>query len=285
MARSGLLDLLPDFSEHTPTQLRQDPPGFEPLVHAALSKEDFAVLDMPVGFTGMAADAEPDSGPDPFADIDGGETDGFADIVGLAAEDDAGFPDLNGDLADLSADMIAADPEPGPPPVPLLEDEADLAIPEAPEDLDTGAADAIAAQDALEAAHREEMEGLQETHREELDSLLKQAIPKAKQEIADALAADIAALLTSRLRAGCVETTIEAMTRKVTEVLDDASAVSFDLRGPEHLISAFLDTWSGDKAQIRAIPGEGVDLVARIDRTVIATRLSEFDRLIEEATA
>jgi len=73
--------------------------------------------------------------------------------------------------------------------------------------------------------------------------------------------------------------------QKIIELLDDSSALTFELRGPEYLVSAFLDSWSGDASQVKAVAGDGVDLVARVDRTVVATRLSELDRLIEEAAA
>lgn len=276
MARSSLLELLPDYSEHRPARLRQGPAGFEPLVHAALSKEGFSALDMPVGFTGLAPEAE----PDPLAAFDDDGAGELGTLDGLEVADDSDFPDLTGDLADLSREVDASEAEIAPPPAPQPEQAASPEL----DDFDTAAADAIAAQDALETAHREEIERIQAAHREALESLLKEAIPRAKQEIADALAADLAALLTGRLRAGFVMTAIDALSRKVSEVLDDASAVSFDLRGPEYLISAFLETWKGDAAQIRTIPDDSVELVARIDRAVIATRLSEFDHMIEEAT-
>lgn len=286
MARSSLLDLLPDFSEHRPAQRQPTPPGFEPLVHAAFSKEEFTALGMPIGFTGVAPDPEPVLDADPFADLSGAHTDPLGDLDDLApAGDDLGLPDLDGELADSAAELDAPGPELDLSSELALEPGAGLPGIDASDDIDIAAADAIAAQDAIEEAHREEIERLQEAHREAMNALLNEAIPNAKREIAEALAADLAPLLAGRIRADFVETTLQALSRKVAEVLEDASAVSFDLRGPEHLISAFLETWTGDAAQIRPIPDDGVDLLARIDRNVIATRLSDFDRLIEEATA
>jgi hypothetical protein len=286
VARSGLLNLLPDFSEGQ-TAPRQHPSGFEPLVHAALSKEEFSTLGMPVGFMGAGPGAEPESEIDPFAELAGTETGDLDDLGGFAdlTAPDTDRPDLEGELADILGGLES--PEMASDSLEPLSAETDMAGPSLAglDDVDIAAADAIAAHEALEAAHREEIERLQEAHREALNSLLTEAIPKVKQEVADALATDLAPLMAGRLRAGLVDTTLEALRQKMAELLDDASALSFDLRGPEYLISAFLDAWSGDASQVRAIADDGVDLVARIDRTVIATRLSELDRFIEEAVA
>lgn len=284
MARSNLLDLLPDFSEHRPTQPPQVPPGFEPLVHAALSKEEFSALDMPVGFTGISPESEPEIEVDPFADLAGDETGDFGALDDLSPLADPDLPGLDADLPGLSMDIDTEAAAPDLLPEALPELDLELPAMNAKEDVGLAAAETLPGHDALEAAHREEIERLQEAHREALDSLLNEAIPNAKREIADAIAEDLAPLLTGRIRASMVESTLQALTRKITEVMDDASAITFDLRGPEYLISAFQDAWSGDAAQIRPIPDDGVDLVARIDRTVIATRLSEFDRLIGEAS-
>jgi hypothetical protein len=283
VARSGLLNLLPDFSEGQ-TAPRQHPSGFEPLVHAALSKEEFSTLGMPVGFMGggnpRAKSTPSRSWPEPKPAI----STISADLPTLTAPD-TDRPDLEGELADILGGLES--PEMASDSLEPLSAETDMASPSLAglDDVDIAAADAIAAHEALEAAHREEIERLQEAHREALNSLLTEAIPKVKQEVADALATDLAPLMAGRLRAGLVDTTLEALRQKMAELLDDASALSFDLRGPEYLISAFLDAWSGDASQVRAIADDGVDLVARIDRTVIATRLSELDRLIEEAVA
>jgi len=44
-----------------------------------------------------------------------------------------------------------------------------------------------------------------------------------------------------------------------------------------------MDKWSGDASQVRLVPGNEIDLVVRVERSVLATRLSEVDRLLQEA--
>lgn len=282
MARSDLMSLLPDFTETRPEQPRRHAaPGFEPLVHAALDREEFTSLDMPMGFFAPMESDEPGIGDDPFADLampELGQDPALGELPDLVDSGGDEEGDLGDELANLLGDIgdSLRSPEfarPAPLPVTGLED------------VDLSAADAIAAQEALEAAHREEIDRLNGEHREAMRTVMDEALPKAKQEILDALSAELGPLMAGRLREGFVRTSLDALAGQLAELLDDGSALSFDLHGPEYLISAFVEDWSGDANQIRAVPSDGVDLIARIDRTVIATRLSEFDRLMQEAVA
>jgi hypothetical protein len=289
VASSSLLNLLPDFSESEPAP-RRHPSGFEPLVGAALSREEFSSVGMPVGFMGLGEDTPSEDFADPFAqtaEAEAGGLDDLADLGDLAdlTSDDSGLPGLQDELADVLGELGSPEPDLDFPGSPLGEMEEPM--PSAPglDEIDIAAADAIAAQEALETAHREEIERLQQEHREAMGALLDTSLPRMKQEVAEAIASDLAPLLAGRIRAGLVEQTVAALQKKIVELLDDSSVLTFELRGPEHLVSAFLHTWSGDASQVKAVAGDGVDLVARIDRTVVATRLSELDRLIEEAAA
>ena len=286
MASSSLLNLLPDFSESEPAP-RRHPSGFEPLVGAALSREEFSTVGMQVGFMGLGEDTPSEDFTDPFAETaeaEAGDLDDLGDLADLTT-DDSGLPGLQDELADVLGELGSPEPDFDFPGSPLGDTEEPMPAEPGLDEIDIAAADAIAAQEALETAHREEIERLQQEHREAMGALIDTSLPKMKQEVAEAIASDLAPLMAGRIRAGLVDQTIAALQNKIVELLDDSSVLTFELRGPEHLVSAFLDTWSGDASQVKAVAGDGVDLVARIDRTVVATRLSELDRLIEEAAA
>jgi hypothetical protein len=268
------MSLLPDFAEEKPAPPVYSAPGFEPLVHAASSKEEFSSLDMPIGFMGLEPATDTETEIDPFAAAplaDDGEI-GDLDIGSL---EDLDLPGLD----DIPAAGAAGPSVPDLPQHPAGDLPAETGL----DDIDQAAADGVAAQAALEEAHREEIERLQFAHREALDLLLKESLPKAKQEIVETLASELAPLLAGRLREGLVEQSVAALSDMVARLLDDTAALTFDLHGPEHLVLAFQNAWEGDAAQINPMPDESVDLVARIDKTVIATRLAEADRLIAEA--
>lgn len=277
MARSSLMSLLPDFAEEKPAPPVYSAPGFEPLVHAASSKEEFSSLDMPIGFMGLEPATDSETEIDPFVAAplaEDGEI-GDLDDFDVGSLEDLDLPDL---------DDIAAASTAGPSVPDLPHDLAGELLAETGlDDIDQAAADGVAAQAALEEAHREEIERLQMAHREALDLLLKESLPKAKQDIVETLASELAPLLAGRVRDGLVEQSVAALSDMVSRLLDDTAAVTFDLHGPEHLVLAFQNAWEGDAAQINPMPDDSIDLVARIDKTVIATRLAEADRLIAEA--
>lgn len=277
MARSSLMSLLPDFAEEKPAPPVYSAPGFEPLVHAASSKEEFSSLDMPIGFMGLEPATDTETEIDPFAATplaDDGEIGDFEDLD-IGSLEDLDLPGLD----DIPAAGAAGPSVPDLPQHPAGDLPAETGL----DDIDQAAADGLAAQSALEEAHREEIERLQMAHREALDLLLKESLPKAKQEIVETLASELAPLLAGRVREGLVEQSVAALSDMVSRLLDDTAAVTFDLHGPEHLVLAFQNAWEGDAAQINPMPDESIDLVARIDKTVIATRLAEADRLIAEA--
>lgn len=268
MSRSALLHLLPDFSEAQPRPAPSREPGFEPLVHEALSRDEFTTLDMPAGFTGLD--------PDPFAEPE----DPFADIGSDTDTSELDLPDLEADVDDLP------DPFGGEPGLDsLYEPEAALPPADRPEpDQGFGETDdGVPAHEMLEEAHRAEIERIEAAHREALDHLVTTAIPKIKEDVVAAIAADLAPLLAGRIRADIVSHTLDSLAAEVAALLEDTDAVGFELRGPENLLSAFMDKWSGDASQVRLVPGNEIDLVVRVERSVLATRLSEVDRLLQEA--
>jgi len=291
LSRSALLDLLPDFSSGGRRQAPPRAPGFEPLVHDAGTREEFSTLGMPAGFSGISGGSEL-----------GGTIDPFAEELGLMPEIDIGEEPPSLDLSDLAPD------EPGldgglstEEPVDLMEEPVDLMgepsigetedIPsdlpvqenvELDEEADENA-NGIAAHELLEAAHRAELNDVETAHRVEMEELISSRIPKLRDEVAEVIAAELAPLLATCLREEQVSKTIDALVAEVTSALHDSDAVGFELRGPQELLSTFEEKWPDGDAPVKLVPSDGVDLVARIDKTVISTRLSEVDRLIQEA--
>ncbi|MFZ2102079.1 MAG: hypothetical protein WAU86_16095 [Oricola sp.] len=278
MSRSALLDLLPDFSRGG---RRSAPPrahGFEPLVEDAQSRERFSTLGMSSGFTGFPP--EPDfGGPDIF----GGEPELLSDIdlgVETTALDLAGMGIDDGDFAggglstEASVDLMekpAADVDfagvDGFGPQVEYEEEA------------TG----ITAHELLEAAHRAEINDIEVAHRGQMEEFVSATIPKLRADIVDTIADQLAPLLSGYLREAHLAKTLDALSARIAKLLEDSEAVGFELHGPKDLLSAFSERWPEGSVPPKLVPADGVDLVARIDKSVVATRLAEVDRLIQEA--
>lgn len=283
MSRSDLLDLLPDFSSG---RRRQAPPraaGFEPLVQDAGSREGFTSLGMPAGFPGLSEEPDFGGAADPFAgdaalvpEIDLGEEPPSLDLSDLASDEPDPFAGLTTEEpVDLIDEPLSDETGDLAPDMTVRED---IGLDEEPEDTGTG----IAAHELLEAAHRAELNDLETAHRKEIGELVSERIPRLRDEVAEAIAAELAPILAACLREDQVDKTLNALVAEVASVLGDTNAVGFELRGPQELLSAFQEKWSDESAPAKLVPAEGMDLVARIDKTVISTRLSELDRLIQE---
>jgi hypothetical protein len=106
-----------------------------------------------------------------------------------------------------------------------------------------------------------------------------------KEEIVEQISGELAKVLAGRVRTQIVSATLDALSVELAELMNDNGVTNFEIRGPEALISNFQDRIATEDMQIKAVPSESLDLVVRVDGTAIATRLGEFDRLLEEAMA
>jgi hypothetical protein len=284
LSRSALLDLLPDFSSGGRRQAPPRAPGFEPLVQDAGSREEFSALGMPSGFPGLSAEPETDAVIDPFSEepglmpeIDMGEESPPLDLSDLApAESDPAAGLNTEEPIDLMEEVPVEEPGDTAPDFP---DQEEIGLDEESEETATG----IAAHELLEAAHRAELNDIETAHRREIEELVSSRIPKLRDEVVETLAGELAPLLATCLREEQVARTLDVLVGEVTAALRDSGAVSFELRGPQNLLTAFEEKWPEESAPVKLVPADGVDLVARIDKTVISTRLSELDRLLQEA--
>jgi hypothetical protein len=263
LSRFSLLHLLPDFSDSVPVLATRRDPGFEPLVRDALERNVFSSIHVPNGFAGLAADSY--IVDDPFEDFENPlMMEPETDI--LSAVDGGEDPSFATDLHDLNLPAAALGPDS------LVGDTAF-------ED------DGIAVNELLEASHREEIDRLETAHREALDNFLSTAISKAKDEVIDTIASELAMLLAERIRADIVEDTMGALTDAVRAIVEDTGAIGFELRGPENLILDFQARWPSDGARITTVAADIPDLVVRIEKSVISTRLAEVDQIVQEAVS
>ncbi|TCD16209.1 hypothetical protein E0D97_01895 [Oricola cellulosilytica] len=155
-----------------------------------------------------------------------------------------------------------------------------------PADKD-GSADetAAAARDGVTSSHAAVVEEMENSHNSAVSRLVSSSIPKLREEIVQSISDELAALIAGHIRAAIAERMLTAITKEIRGLLSDGAAISFELRGPEALIATFREQWSEEGVEIRTVLAESVDLVARVDQAVLATRLAEVDRLLQECAA
>lgn len=289
MSRSALMHALPDLGERQPAPVKSRSSVFEPLVVRASRVDEFEPLS-PAGEP-VASDDWPDLGgdllqdeasefgseleADPFAATP--EPGGFDDF---AAEIDA-IPSAAGPL-----DFAEAEQAEEPALEPLAEDPFAASLPSFGEETEApGPVGEPAAAPDESAALKEEIEQLESAHQAAMAELVSGAIPRLKEEIVSELAGQIAPILARHLRAGAVSKAVAALTTELHGILADCEATKFELHGPQELLAAFEAVWDDPDTTFKKVSAQQPDLVARIDKTVVATRLGEFDRLIGEVLA
>lgn len=291
MSRSSLFEFLPDLSGDAPPRRRARGEGFEPLVAEASGRPEFSAIDVNACFTepeplppeepgGVILDTE-----DLLAEL--GELGELGDLDGHSDEHDdhSGLSSVD---QGLHHHLHHAPADEEPPAAPFFNEDGDPggAALASPSDTNAPLADAAAvAPDALAVSHSAELEEQERSHNSTVNKLVSSSIPKLREEIIQSISEELAALVSGHIRVAIAERMLAAITDEIRRLLSDGDAVSFELRGPEALIATFREQWSEDDVEIRTVLAESVDLVARVDQAVVATRLSEVDRLLQECAA
>jgi hypothetical protein len=139
--------------------------------------------------------------------------------------------------------------------------------------------------DAAAARHAAELEAL----RTELETIAVQSIPDAIEarsaEIADAVAGDVAEILAPLIDEIVRARVVAQLAAEIRGVLDSDNAGQITVTGPEGLVAALSDRLGADAGRISVIHAEQFDIEIETDRTLLASRLSEWTQALKESLA
>ena len=139
--------------------------------------------------------------------------------------------------------------------------------------------------DAAAARHAAELEAL----RTELETIAAQSIPEAIEarsaEIADAVAGDVAEILAPLIDEIVRARVVAQLAAEIRGVLDIDNAGQITVTGPESLVAALSDRLGADAGRISDIHAEQFDIEIETDRTLLASRLSEWTQALKESLA
>lgn len=183
------------------------------------------------------------------------------------------------------------DAAPGAPPPPV-----EPAI-----DVDAVRAEAFAEGQAatraeLEAHHAAEREAEAQRHaaeiaalRAEMETIAAQSIPQAiaarSADIAEAIAVDVAEVLVPLLDETIRAQVLERLANEIRGVLELDNSGQISVSGPEGLVTALCDILGGDAERISVNHVEQFDIEVEVDRTKLATRLSDWSNALKESLA
>jgi hypothetical protein len=139
--------------------------------------------------------------------------------------------------------------------------------------------------DAAAARHAAELEAL----RAELETLALQSIPEAIQarsaEIADTLAGDVADILAPLIDEAVRGHVVAQLAAEIRGMLEIDNAGQITVTGPASLVDALGDRLGADATRISVVHAEQFDIEIETDRTLLASRLSEWTQALKESLA
>ncbi|WP_420410628.1 hypothetical protein [Hoeflea sp.] len=139
--------------------------------------------------------------------------------------------------------------------------------------------------DAEAVRHAAELEAL----RTELETLAVQSIPHAIEarsaEIADTIAGDVAQVLAPLIDEAVRARVVSELAAEIRAVLDVDHAGQITVTGPESLVTALSNRLGADSGRISVIHAEQFDIEIETDRTLLASRLSEWAQALKESLA
>ncbi|MEQ8480837.1 MAG: hypothetical protein RIC18_09275 [Hoeflea sp.] len=139
--------------------------------------------------------------------------------------------------------------------------------------------------DAAAARHADELAAL----RTELEAFAAKSIPEAVSarsvEIADAVAGDVAQILAPLIDEAVRARVVAQLAAEIRGMLDIDNAGRITVTGPESLVAALGDSLGADVDRISVIHDEQFDIEIETDRTLLASRLSEWTQALKESLA
>lgn len=135
---------------------------------------------------------------------------------------------------------------------------------------------------AIENLHTAEMQAL----REELETSAAKTIPEAikarSAEIAEMLAGDVEAVLKPLIDETVRKQILASLAEEVRKILSLENAKEIRVAGPEALVSAFREHIGADAERLTIQENDGFDLEIEVNRTLFASRLSEWTKSLAE---
>lgn len=149
------------------------------------------------------------------------------------------------------------------------------------------------AADLLTATHQAELEAERSRHLEEVNELRMQfeqdfsttlaaRFDQLASELSESIGEQVARVVAPFLERALSEQMIGQLAAAIAEVLADQEGIRISVSGSPSMFDS-LKTALGDRAaQLEFTEGEAFDLTARLDDTVMSTRLSEWADTLRE---
>jgi hypothetical protein len=144
------------------------------------------------------------------------------------------------------------------------------------------AAEHEAALAALSEAHAAQIAEIEHRHGEEAGARIEAALGEIEARVAETVTGTVARILGPIVSEEVLKRSIDELAVAIGEALEDADAVTIRVSGPSSLFAALAGKLGEKSKHLRHREADGIDLTVDVNGSLIETRLTEWQAIVNE---
>jgi hypothetical protein len=144
------------------------------------------------------------------------------------------------------------------------------------------AAEHEAALAALREAHAAQIAEIERRHGEEAGARIEAALGEIEARVAETVTGTVARILGPIVSEEVLKRSIDELAVAIGEALEDADAVTIRVSGPSSLFAALAEKLGEKSKHLRHREADGIDLTVDVNGSLIETRLTEWQAIVNE---
>ncbi|WP_306118276.1 MULTISPECIES: hypothetical protein [unclassified Roseitalea] len=125
-----------------------------------------------------------------------------------------------------------------------------------------------------------EIDNLNQAHQREVADLVAGAIAGLPGKVTQAVSAQLAGVVEAAVMDHIETRALNAFIERLGALIERENAVKVKVSGPQALLDRLRANWSAPMPLPELVAGDEVELVARVDETVLSTRLEELRAIV-----
>lgn len=135
---------------------------------------------------------------------------------------------------------------------------------------------------ALREAHAAEIAEIERRHGEEAGARIEAGLGEIEARVSETVTGTVARILGPIVSEEVLKRSIDELAKAIGEALEDADAVTIRVSGPSSLFSALAEKLVGKSKHLRHRETDGIDLTVDVNGSLIETRLTEWQAIVNE---
>jgi hypothetical protein len=144
------------------------------------------------------------------------------------------------------------------------------------------AAEHEAALAALSEAYAAQIAEIERRHGEEAGARIEAALGEIEARVAETVTGTVARILGPIVSEEVLKRSIDELAKAIGEALEDADAVTIRVSGPSSLFAALAEKLGEKSRHLRHREADGIDLTVDVNGSLIETRLTEWQAIVNE---